>query len=150
MDFITILFGIVAIACIIIGVRRQYIHYVKGNLQNFEEIDGYVVDYEVDYGTDTDGNRTVQYTSIIEYEVNSVKYTIKSKYSSNATPKIGKVIAIKYNPENPEEAIFRNDYSGLIIAIAGIVFLIVAIYMCTKKMPDINETQEIVEHISNR
>lgn len=149
MDFLTIIFGIVSIVCIILGASRQYKHYVKRNLENFEEVDGHVSDYEVDYSTDSDGNRTIQYTSIIEYEVNSVKYTIKSNHSSNSKQKLGKLVAIKYNPENPEDAIFKNDYTGLIILIAGIVFLMATIYMCINNLSALEESQEIVEHMSN-
>lgn len=85
----------------------------------FHEVAGQVIDYNYN----DDGLQAI----IVEYTVDGQKYTkISSSYSS--MPKsIGTEIELKYNPDNPKEAIWVNDSANIIMPLVGVIFTIVGI-----------------------
>ena len=75
---------------------------------HYEEIQGKVVSFLE--RQDEDGTLR---TPVIEYEVEGKTYLIKCEFESAMKPKIGIPVSIRYNPENPKEAIIASKlFSG--------------------------------------
>ena len=72
------------------------------------------------------------YFAIYEYEVNDKKYELKATMGSDRKGKIGGKKKIKYNPENPSEAFFKNDF-GYLLGILVLLFFILIIYLSLNK-----------------
>ena len=91
-----------------------------------------VIDYAVH--RNSDGHNT--YGVIGEYLVNGVNYTINPRSYSNTTKTkypLGSLVKVRYNPENPEDAIFDKDGSAVFVLIGGVIFFIVGIAMLISK-----------------
>ena len=94
--------------------------------KNYVEIEGKVVDH-VDK-VDDDG---VLYAEVVEYVVNDQEYKVVNNVYTNKPKEIGETIKVRYNPDNPKEAvidsnflnIFKYAFSGLFMFI-GVVFVI--------------------------
>lgn len=79
------------------------------------------------YGAD-DG---VTYSAVFEYIVNDKKYTIEDE-TMNRNTKTGTIRKIKYNAENPNEAIVNGFPYSLLVIIIGLLFslpLVIAWYV---------------------
>ena len=100
----------------------------KFKKENYVETTAYVVDYEQCELDDGYGTRF-----IAEYEVDKRKYRITENGCSNAPIKTKSEVKIKYNPDNPSEAIFANDISHYLLPAVGIVFVICGIIVIVKK-----------------
>ena len=117
---------------ILIGIVIQIKHLIKNKFSNYEETLGEVVDYKESWDTDSDGSSTLSYFPIIEYEVNGHKYRYVSHTSNNSKNKFGKEIEMKYDPNNPMKAIIKNDFTGLIFIITGIIINIIVYFVFMK------------------
>ncbi len=79
----------------------------------------------------SDGDTGSRY--IAEYKVDRSTYQIDGMGCTNMPGRIGKKVKIKYNPEDPSEAVFTNDISRFIIPLGGIAFTISSIILFRKK-----------------
>ena len=70
---------------------------------------------------------------IAEYRIDRNTYQIKENGCSNAPVKLKKTVKIKYNPENPEDAVFAGDISHYLMPIIGVIFTICGIVLIRKK-----------------
>ncbi len=89
-------------------------------LDSWPHAEAVVVDYDSEYRRDSDGDRVIMYTEILEFEVDGETYKVKSNSSSNIRPRIGAVREIAYDPVNP-----RNFVEKSTTSIALIIFIIV-------------------------
>lgn len=125
---------ILAIALLIIGVGICFF-----GIKNFKseqvkhdtyiETTATVVGYEdceLDEGDI--GNRY-----IAEYKIDRDTYQIKSNTCSNVTKGINSKVKIKYNPNNPSDAVFANDISRYILVPIGLVFIVCAVIVFRKE-----------------
>ncbi len=71
-----------------------------------------------------DLNDTITYYQRYEYKVNGKKYQIETDYSSNY---VKKQKLIKYNPENPSEAILPDGNIFLVIGLMVVFFVMLPI-----------------------
>lgn len=77
----------------------------------------------VDYKYSGDQERT----PIVEYEVNGIRYE-KTHNTSSANPlPLGTQVRLKYNPNDPTDAIWVNDASNIFLPIAGSVFTLIGL-----------------------
>lgn len=82
-----------------------------------------------EYREDGYNYEKIYYFPIYEFEVNGKKYKIRDTTGdiSQENLKIGKIIEIKYNPNNPEECYKEGDVfskAWVIFLIAGIICII--------------------------
>ncbi len=108
-----VIFGVVGICMLLINFNNMKNYIEKSRI--FVETQAIVVDYRY---SDESSNKAV----IVEYEVNGRTYKIASFYASNIVKNIGDIVKIKYNPYEPEDAIFKYDFSIIILIIMGFVF----------------------------
>lgn len=74
----------------------------------------------VSYATNSDGLQAI----IVEYEVDGNKYTKQSNTYSSMPKSIGTEVGVKYNPDNPNDAIWEKDSTGTILFIVSVVFIV--------------------------
>ncbi len=119
---ITLIIGIV---CLFIGITETY----KSNeiAKNYITTDGYFSDYTI-YNSDEDG---ITYELIYTYTVNGEEYTISTNYGTNHIPEENSIREVKYNPNNPDEAVLvgTNDknfliYFGAFFTLGAMAFII--------------------------
>lgn len=57
------------------------------------------------------------------YQVQGIEYTVSTEYGTDFIPKMGSTTTIKYNPNNPKQAVIinANSYQGFIFI--GIIFM---------------------------
>lgn len=110
----------------------------------------------VDYNTNDEG----LYAIVVEYEVDGIKYTKVSSTYSSMPQSIGSEISIKYNPDNPKDAIWKNDSTNIILPIFAVVFTGAGVFMLIYgiKMPKngstappigVNENPSIANNLMN-
>lgn len=104
---------IVYIWCILFILIGIYKLCKKAKLKDLKETIGEVVGHKESYSH----NDGINYITIIEYEVDNIKYGLEHDYFG-PSKKLGKKIKIKYNPNNPKEAYVKNDFSGIVLIIS--------------------------------
>ncbi len=77
----------------------------------------------VDYKYDDDGLQAI----IVEYVVNGRTYQKVSNSYSNMPKSIGTKVSIKYNPNDPQDAIWTSDSANIILPIVGIVVTLIGV-----------------------
>ena len=77
----------------------------------------------IDYYRPGDYDDSYSFSAVVEYEVDGAKYEITEPSKSNPPQyRIGQKVDIKYNPENPKEAIFRFGNGLWIVLLVGTLF----------------------------
>ena len=110
-----ILFVVVGVALLIYAVKTISSYNEKN--ETYQEIIGRVVDYDYD----TEGLMAL----IVEYQVNGNTYRkISNEYSDNPRT-IGSEVSLKYNPDNPEDTIWTNDSTNVVLPVFGGLFTLV-------------------------
>lgn len=121
---IGLLFFVIGVFTLFFGFKNVSSYNEKVN--TYISIDGVVVDRTVDYDDDN-----TLYSSIVEYEVNGTKYTVKENTKSSVTEEIGSKMEVLYNPEKPSDAIIVKDAKGgnTLIFVVGGVFTVFGFIM---------------------
>jgi len=116
-SFPVIISGMLVGICLLAGLIMFFIGIKDTNKlndisKNYITTNGYFSDYEI-YGQDRDG---ITYRLIYIYNVDGIDYTVKTDYGTNYIPDINSEREVKYNPEDPKEAVLlgTNSQSGLI------------------------------------
>ncbi len=112
---IGILFALIGIGLLIFGFYSIKTHAEKS--ERYLPVSSIVVDY--DYNSD--GLQAI----IVEYYVDGQMYTKKSNTYSNMPSPIGSEVPLKYNPDDPRDAIWVNDSTNVILPIMGGIFTLV-------------------------
>lgn len=104
---ITLVIGVV---CLFWGIKETY--ELSQVSKNYITTNGYFVDYHI-YHSDEEG---VTYQLTYAYEVDGENYTVSTTYGSNYIPEKNSIREVKYDPNNPKEAMLTgmNDKSFLI------------------------------------
>ena len=122
----SLIFIVIGFALIVWGIINIISRSKKKKTYTLTE--GKVIDYAV--SRSDDGSYT--YGIIAEYMVDGISYTINpTSYSGTTRAKhpIGSIVKVRYNPENPFDAIFDKDGGSVLMLIVGIVFFIAGIIM---------------------
>lgn len=114
--FISI-FILVGVVLLFFGVKSTYSRMEK--TKNYVSIEGTFVGSNI-YSSDDDGTT---YTLTYSYRVNGNKYEISTDYGTGSVPDIGTKKTIKYNPNNPHEAIISGMGSNGFLLIMGFMFV---------------------------
>ncbi len=74
------------------------------------------------YSSDYDGTT---YSLQYEYVVDGEKYYIATDYGTGIIPKDGTVKTIRYNPDNPSEAVIAGNTTSMIFYVIGFMFFFI-------------------------
>lgn len=129
--------------CLIIGIKDTY--HINKTTKDYYTTTGYFKDYEIfDSSEKLEHNRYKTHTTyrlIYSYEVDNKEYTIKTDYGNGYIPDTNSTRKIKYNPNNPSEAVLmgtnRNNgliYFGTFFILGGMIFVL--IFLQTKGIFD--------------
>lgn len=92
--------------------------------ENYAVTEGYLSDYELrESGSSTD--RSYSYYMTYSYVVDGQEYTVTTDYGSGSVPKMGSTKEIKYNPQNPEEAVIAGMNGSIIMIFLGVMFTLI-------------------------
>lgn len=133
--FSVLLSGII---CLATGIKDTY--QTSKKTKNYIKTTSYYKDYEIyDSYDKRNHGRTENHTTyrlIYIYEVDGKEYSIKTDYGSGSIPSQNSSREIKYNPDNPSEAVFigtnRNSgliYFGAFFLLGGMVFVLIFLYI---------------------
>jgi len=89
--------------------------------KNYITIDGTIIDYET---INSYRSRSNSYIPIISYVVNKNEYKIKPDYQSGYKPRVGTKKAIKYNQNNPNQAIIKGFNTNMVILYGGFLLTV--------------------------
>ena len=115
-----------------LGLCIYSIKVIPGKIKEektYIETTAIVVDHEM--CTFDDGSMGESY--IAEYQVDRSKYRITSNSCATISKPLNSEVKIKYDPSNPEKAVFSNDIGNYIIPLIGIIFVICGIALKLKK-----------------
>lgn len=122
LDFAKICTNVFCILCIIGGIIMLSISTVtifdySNKISNYVETKGYFSDYST-YSDST-------YTLIYSYYVNNIEYNVSTTYGTAMIPKRDTIRTVKYNPDNPEEAVIVGGEGYIFMIFMGILFIVV-------------------------
>ncbi len=110
---------------------------VMSSIRNKEYTKYYVETKGVFSGADKYSEDT--YSLEYEYVVDGEKYYISTDYSTGIIPKEGTTKTIRYNPDNPEEAVIGGETTNMIFYVIGFMFFFIPlVFIITKS----NEKEE--------
>lgn len=97
----------------------------------------------VDYNYDSEGLKAI----VVEYTVNGETYKKASTTYSNNSKSIGTEVSIKYNPNNPKDAIWTIDSTNIIMPIFSIAFIFFGSIILFINFKTIKKNKEIENNI---
>lgn len=103
-------------AMLVLGTRD--IVQLNRKTVGYKSVEGYYLDYEVYDDTDSD----ISYRLLYSYTVDGKEYTISTSLGTDIIPDQGSTRTIKYNPDNPKEAIIIGNSNGLALIFIGLMF----------------------------
>ena len=117
-----ILFGLIFV---VVGIVLLYfaissIKTYNEKSKTFIEITSTIVDYKYN----DEGLQAI----VVEYVVDGETYQKISNTYTNMPKSIGTELPIKYNPNNPKDAIWVSDSNNIVLPIAGVAFTLVGIF----------------------
>lgn len=116
-----VLFGLIfttvgiALLCFAVSTIKSY----NEKNETFIETSSKVIDYKYN----DDGLKAI----VVEYVVDGQTYQKISNSYSNMPKGIGTEVSVKYNPNNPKDAIWTSDSTNAILPIVGILFTLVGV-----------------------
>jgi hypothetical protein len=111
-----LIFVLIGITLLFFGVKSTYNRMEK--TKNYVSVEGTFIGSSI-YSSDDDGTT---YTLTYSYRVNGNKYEISTNYGTGSVPDIGTKKNIKYNPDNPSEAIITGFGSNGLLLLLGFMF----------------------------
>lgn len=110
------------ILLLIFGIKNT--SDLKKETENYAVTEGYLSDYELrESGSTTD--RSYSYYLTYSYVVGGREYTVTTDYGSGSVPEMGSTKEIKYNPQNPEEAVIAGMNGSIIMIFMGVMFILI-------------------------
>ena len=130
-----LIFVIIGIAVLIFAVSSIKTYNEKN--KTFVEITSRVVDYKYD----DEGLQAI----VVEYVVDGQTYQKISNTYSNMPKSIGTEVSIKYNPNNPRDAIWTTDSTNIILPIFGAVFTLVGFFVIISNVKNTKKQNQLEE-----
>ena len=129
-----LIFVIVGIALLCFAVSSIKTYNEKN--ETFVETISKVVDYKYN----DEGLQAI----VVEYVVNGQTYQKVSNSYSNMPKSIGTEVSVKYNPNNPQDAIWTSDSTNIVLPIFGAVFTLVGVIVVISSIKK-GKTQKMIE-----
>lgn len=115
-SFLVLLVLIIGSTCLYFGIKDTY--KLNKTTKEYMTTNGYFKDYEI-YNTSKDGTT---YKLLYAYEIDEKEYTISTDYGVGYIPEKNSIREIKYNPDNPSEAILVGTNSSNFLIFFGASF----------------------------
>lgn len=113
---------IIGVLLVIFGIRDTL--RLDKTTENYDTAEGYFSDYAFyDYG---DNGKPI-YKLIYNYEVDGKTYTVSTDYGTQAIPETGSTRTVRYNPDNPQEAVLSGADGNKIMIYLGAFFILGAL-----------------------
>lgn len=97
--------------------------------KGYKTAQGYLLDYKLykkgEYDPAQKERTSDTYTLIYSYTVDGKEYTVSTDYGTSFVPSIGSTKEIKYNPQNPQEAVVTGTNQNTAKIFGGLFFLVV-------------------------
>lgn len=137
-----ILFGLIFV---VVGIVLLYfaissIKTYNEKSKTFIEITSTIVDYKYN----DEGLQAI----VVEYVVDGETYQKISNTYTNMPKSIGTEVPIKYNPNNPKDAIWVSDSNNIVLPIAGVAFTLVGIFFIVLTVKN-EKKKKIIEEQTN-
>ena len=129
-----LIFVIVGIALLCFAVSSIKTYNEKN--ETFVETTSKVVDYKYN----DEGLQAI----VVEYVVDGQTYQKVSNSYSNMPKSIGTEVSVKYNPNNPQDAIWTSDSTNIILPIFGAVFTLAGVIVVISSIKK-GKTQKMIE-----
>ncbi len=136
-NFKVIISALLVLVCFLCGVVMLFFG-IRNTYQLNQSTKGYLLteayfeDYEI-YSADDDGT---MYTLLYTYEVNGKEYHVKTDYAVGSVPSENSIRKVKYDPNNPENAVLAGTnsansliYMGLFFVLGSTAFILGALYI---------------------
>lgn len=118
--FVFFVSGIVSLS---IGVKNIY--SLSKKTKNYLTTIGYFESYEI-YSINKVGDYLIRgkptYSLTYVYKVDGIEYFIKTDYGVGTIPDKNSARKIKYNPENPSDAVFLESDKNSVFILLGLIF----------------------------
>ena len=109
---------------------EEYIQRQKeGLMKKHPKLYVIVMNFVEKYNIKRDNKKDPFYYAIIEYEVTGKKYQIQNTVGVDRAGKLGIKRKIKYNPNNPEEAMLVKDWSHILLICVLIVTMLIGYFL---------------------
>lgn len=115
--FFLSIFILIGVVSTFFGIKTMYDRAQK--TKDYVLVEGVYVGSSV-YSSDEDGKT---YILTYSYEVDNKEYRISTDYGTGSVPKLGTKKNIKYNPDNPNEAVISGSGSSGILLVLGFMFI---------------------------
>lgn len=134
-----LIFAIIGIVllCFAISSIKTYNEKNKTYIETISKV--------VDYKYDDEGLQAI----VVEYVVDGQTYQKISNSYSNMPKSIGTEVSVKYNPNNPRDAIWTSDSTNIILPIVGVVFTLIGVLVVVSSIKN-GKKQITVEEQTNR
>lgn len=120
------------ILCLLLGLGL----IVEGSIEKgrfnkktkgYESVEGYYIDHELysEAKTTLRRHKKATYAMIYTYTVDGKDYTVKTDYGTGVLPEYGSVRTIRYNPDDPAQAVVSGTNGPIIMIFVGIMFVLV-------------------------
>ena len=129
-----LIFVIVGIALLCFAVSSIKTYNEKN--KTFIETTSKVVDYKYN----DEGLQAI----VVEYVADGQTYRKVSNSYSNMPKSIGTEVLVKYNPNNPQDAIWTSDSTNIILPIFGVVFTLAGVIVVISSIKK-GKTQKMIE-----
>lgn len=110
------------ILMLVFGIKNTY--ELNKKTENYQVTQGYLTDYEL-RESGSASKKSYSYYLIYSYVVDGMEYTVTTDYGSGSVPEIGSTKDIKYNPQNPEDAVISGLNGNIILIFMGVMFTLI-------------------------
>ncbi|MGN1371957.1 MAG: DUF3592 domain-containing protein [Candidatus Coprovivens sp.] len=133
-----VLFGLIFF---VVGIALLYFSFLtiktySEKNKTFVEITSKVVDYV----SDDEGLQAI----VVEYEVDGQTYQKVSNVYSSMPKSIGTEVSIKYNPSNPQDAIWASDSTNIFLPLIAVMFTLAGIFIMVSSIKN-GKKQKILD-----
>jgi len=105
---------------------EEYIQQQKENLmKKHPKLYEVAMDFIKKHNVKEDNSKNPFYYAIIEYEVAGKKYQIQNTVGVDSKGELGVKRKIKYNPNNPEEAMLVKDWSHILLIFVLVITMMI-------------------------
>lgn len=120
--------GLLVGLCFVIGIFMFFfgikdVYEQSIITRTYVPIEGTFYDYEI-YDSDEDGTT---YSLIYRYEVEGVTYQVQTNYGTGSIPSYNSKREVRYNPENPQEAVLSGTSGNSALVFIGAFFTLVSL-----------------------
>lgn len=121
-----LLIGAFIIGCLLLYFGIKNTNDLNEKTKDYVETNGYFSSYSI-YSESEDGGVTYRLT--YTYEVDGKEYSVSTNYGTGSIPDEGSIRVVKYDENNPDEAVLEGMNGDRFLTYLGAFFVIISIGM---------------------